>query len=941
MTPSPDRTEIGRAFDVLYPPGAVVEMRVPKTRTGTSSGYFDDRAKFIVAGASVNGHGPGVYVTINPVAPALLARACNRIRERADVTTSDRDAVRRCWILLDFDPIRAAGISATETEHQAALAAARIARTWLAELGVPGSSMVLADSGNGAHLLLHVDLPNDEPTTRLVQRCLDAVALHCGTPDVTVDRGVYNAARIVKLYGTVAMKGDATADRPHRRSQLLEIPAVLGVVPVAILERLAATLPTAEPRDTPPGRRDEQTFDVRAWLAAHGLGIRREKPWDKGATVLELTVCPFNPEHVGSAVVIVEASGRLLFRCLHNSCRDQRWPDVRDRFESDRPRQHSRQTKTDRKSAAAAAVDAEEVPPPTDDDLPPGQQRGPRRGGGDSQAATLVELAAGVELFHTPDPEAFATIQVAAHAETYPLKSQGFRLWLNRQFHEATGKVPSAEALQSAIQTLTGKAIFDGAEQPVFTRIGERERTVYIDCGNAHWMAIAYDVTGWRVLQEPPVKFRRPRGMLPLPMPVAGGSLVDLARFVNVWDEATWRVLLAWVLAALRPRGPYPILVLNGEQGSAKSTLTKVVRKLIDPNKVLLRRPPRDERDLMITATNSWIVSLDNLSYLSPWLSDSLCTLATGGGFGTRELYTDQEEILFEATRPIVVNGIVEFATRADFVDRALFLMLPEIADDQRRDEDGFWRDFDAAAPALLGALLDVMVLGLRRLSDVHLRRHPRMADFARWVTACEPALDWPADTFLRTYERRRRESATSVLEASPVAMAVLAFMATRTEWEGTVTELLEALAALVSETIRKDKKQWPRTPRGLRARLDRLLPEFRRVGWRLDFYQEGHDRTRKVCIRPSAPSASSAEAESQGNSADGCADGPQTDGPQPSATVRRPSADRPHASARNPRAADGADDADGSAGRRGGEDREPAADDGDEYEVPDEEESL
>lgn|SRR5262245_17910882 len=329
MTPLADRTEIGRAFDVLYPPGAVVEMRVPKTRTGTCSGYFDDREKFIEAGATVNGHGPGVYVTINPVAPALLARACNRIRPRADVTTSDRDAARRCWIPLDFDPIRAAGISSTDAEHAAALAAARAARTWLTSLGVPGESMVLANSGNGAHLLLHVALPNDELTTRLVQRCLDAVALHCGTADVAVDRTVFNAGRILKLYGTVAMKGDATAERPHRRARLLDVPQVLVVVSVAVLERIAATLPADDPRDAPPGRRGEKAFDVRAWLGKHGLVIQREKPWHSGATVLELAACPFNREHVGSAVVILEASGRLLFRCLHDSCCDKRWRDVR------------------------------------------------------------------------------------------------------------------------------------------------------------------------------------------------------------------------------------------------------------------------------------------------------------------------------------------------------------------------------------------------------------------------------------------------------------------------------------------------------------------------------------------------------------------------------------------------------------------------------------
>src|SRR5262249_18533708 len=213
------------------------------------------------------------------------------------------------------------------------------------------------------------------------------------------------------------------------------------------------------------------------------------------------------------------------------------------------------------------------------------------------------------------------------------------------------------------------------------------------------------------------------------------------------------------------------------EQGSAKSTLARVLRKLIDPNKVVLRRPPRDERDLMITATNSWIVALDNLSYLSPWLSDGLCTLATGGGFGTRELYQDQEEILFDATRPIVVNGIEEIATRADFVDRALLVKLPEIPEERRRDEEQFWTHFDAAAPALLGALLDVVVGGLRRLPEVHLTRQPRLADFARFIAACEEALHWPAASFLATYEAQRRESASSVLEASPVATALCKFM--------------------------------------------------------------------------------------------------------------------------------------------------------------------
>jgi hypothetical protein len=495
-----------------------------------------------------------------------------------------------------------------------------------------------------------------------------------------------------------------------------------------------------------------------------------------------------------------------------------------------------------------------------------------------SQATRLVEFGSDAELFHTPEKEPFGTILVNEHAETWSLKSQAFRLWLQQMFYCTTGKSPSSHAIQDAIQTLMGQARFKGPEYPVFMRVAEHDGAIYLDRADPEWTAIRIAPTGWEVVNAP-VKFRRTRGMQALPRPVRGGSLAELACFVNLWHEPTWRLIVAWLLATFRTHGPYPILVLNGEQGSAKSTLARVLRKLIDPNKVLLRRPPRDERDLMIAATNSWVMALDNLSYLSPWLSDGLCTLATGGGFGTRELYADQEEILFEATRPIVVNGIEEVATRGDFVDRALLVKLPAIPDERRRDEEQFWTRFDAAAPALLGALLDVVVEGLRRLPQVHLTSQPRLADFARFIAACEPALRWPTGSFLATYEAQRRESASSVLEASPVATALCKFMDTMTIWEGTLSDLLDHLTPLVSEAVQQERRRWPRTARGLRGQLDRIVPDLRRLGLEFAFEREaGGARTRKVRITtvptvPPSPQPENSRSEA-GRSGDGRDDG-------------------------------------------------------------------
>src|SRR5262249_8821736 len=184
----------------------------------------------------------------------------------------------------------------------------------------------------------------------------------------------------------------------------------------------------------------------------------------------------------------------------------------------------------------------------------------------------------------------------------------------------------------------------------------------------------------------------------------------------NIRNDDDWRLLVAWLVATLRPTGPYPVLVVHGEQGSAKSTLGRVLRALVDPNKAALRTTPRDERDLVIAATNGWIIAFDNLGHVSKQLSDALCRLATGTGFATRALYTDTEEVIFEAQRPIVLNAIEELATEGDMLSRAMILYLPSIPGDKRQDEQTYWRNFAATQAQILGALCDIVSTALRRL---------------------------------------------------------------------------------------------------------------------------------------------------------------------------------------------------------------------------------
>jgi hypothetical protein len=275
------------------------------------------------------------------------------------------------------------------------------------------------------------------------------------------------------------------------------------------------------------------------------------------------------------------------------------------------------------------------------------------------------------------------------------------------------------------------------------------------------------------------------------------------------------------------------------------------------------------------------VLTFDNVSGLPAWISDTLCRLATGGGFAVRQFYTDQDEVLFDATRPVVLNGIEDIVTRPDLADRAIFLTLEPIPEERRRPEKELWAAFDKARPKILGGLLDAVSLGLRRLPETRLKKLPRMADFALWATACEGAL-WEEGTFGRAYVGNRDEAVDSVIEADPVGSAVRSLMASRTDWTGTASDLLGALSEEVVETVRR-AKTWPATPRALSGRIRRAATFLHEVGIDISFEREGRARTRTIriscspehtALEMSVPSASSAD---QGKGARGNGSGSGT----------------------------------------------------------------
>jgi hypothetical protein len=325
-----DLEEIKRAIAILLEPGDVTEVRGLKTPKKTQIGFYNDREKMAWDIASLSGHAAGVYIIPDKVNPDLLARSANQLKPYADSGdgASDKDIISRRLLKIDADPIRASGISSTDSEHDAALVKAFHISGYLNDtLSFPADSMLLADSGNGAHLLIRIDLPNTPESTTLIKKCLKSVAYLFNDERTQIDTSVYNPARIWKAYGTLACKGSDTPDRPHRIAKLLIVPDKVVIAPKESLERLAAIAPDdPKPTQTHTGEK----FDLTTWLSSHNINVKRVSKWETWDKY-ELECCPFDSAHTGSSVCILQnANGAIVFKCMHSGCQGKEWADVRE-----------------------------------------------------------------------------------------------------------------------------------------------------------------------------------------------------------------------------------------------------------------------------------------------------------------------------------------------------------------------------------------------------------------------------------------------------------------------------------------------------------------------------------------------------------------------------------------------------------------------------------
>jgi hypothetical protein len=462
-----------------------------------------------------------------------------------------------------------------------------------------------------------------------------------------------------------------------------------------------------------------------------------------------------------------------------------------------------------------------------------------------TQTDRLIAIAEQYELFRTPEGETFVPVPVGDHLEVLAVRSRPFRLWLLQRFREQTGRVPTKEHLTNVIEAVEAIALSANRVYSVHVRVAEHGGNIYLDLTNDRWEVVEATPHGWRILKTSPVRFRRAKGMLPLPTPERGGSINLLRELVHMGDE-TWALMLGWLMSTFRPSGPYPLALLVGEQGSGKTTQARTLRALIDPHVAPLRSPPRTVQDLLIAANNNWLPIFDNLSSVPQWLSDALCQLSTGGGFGTRQLYTDTEEILLQVQRPVILTSIGQVATRPDLLDRCLLLLLQPIPGTERRSESEYSVEFAARAPKILGALLDGVCYGLANLANVNPGQLPRMADFARWAMATEGGLGQVPGTFLAAYNANRGNASRMALDSSPIAKPLMDLINQRGRFEGTAAELYQELAAIGGESV-VNRRDWPKNAQALATELTTIAPLLRQEGYQIEQGRTSGSGSRKV----------------------------------------------------------------------------------------------
>ncbi len=470
---------------------------------------------------------------------------------------------------------------------------------------------------------------------------------------------------------------------------------------------------------------------------------------------------------------------------------------------------------------------------------------------GNKVQQNIFELIPDAELFHCDKRQPYVTVPSDSGEETWPLDSGNFYDCITHLYWKKHKSTLNQFDWDDTVDVLKAHAIHEGLCYPVFIRVASLNDTVYIDLCNERHEVAEIDARGASVVQVSPVKFIRTGAMHSLPTPHLDirdedvqTTIRPLWNILNIQDEGEQLLILVFILECYRYETNFVFLVLEGSKGSAKSGTQQTIKLLIDPSAVNLRGAPKNVEDMFVGAANNWVLSFNNLSRLSANQQDALCTISTGGGYTTRQFYTNDKEIAIDVKRPVMMNGLISPVTAEDLIDQCILIKLRKIPTSKRKTKKDLEAEFDKHVAQIFGGLLKLLSLVLHHLLTVKLKRLPRMADFTTLGVAAECALGLPEDSFKNAYKANQRAIKVGVLESNPVALAVEHYLDQNPGgYTGTVGGFLNALI----RSNPNKSQDWPTTARGLGSSLRAIEPIVRTQGITIEF--KGHQGKGRVVL--------------------------------------------------------------------------------------------
>lgn len=436
-------------------------------------------------------------------------------------------------------------------------------------------------------------------------------------------------------------------------------------------------------------------------------------------------------------------------------------------------------------------------------------------------------------LWKTPQGQPYADVQIDGKLKTWNFDSPFIDAFLREKYVRLMGgmDIPPANLIETVLKHLKSQALISESVFDPHLRVYRKDNIIYYDLQNTLGTIVTCTSEGWEVTPKNGIKFVSGDGMLPQVEPARDGSIELLRKYLSLNTEEDFRLIVSWLIGAIAGDDGYPILILNGGAGTAKSSTTSILRRLIDPHASERREPPKDDKDVAAIAKNAHVLAFDNLQRIPSWMSDTFCRVATGGTLSGRQYHTLHTDAGFEAIRPTILNGIPQFVEMNDLMERSILLSLPTIPPTKRRPWREIEAEFEKDRSAIVGGLLNAVCGGLKRVEEVHLTKLPRLAGWAKFMEAASPTLGWEGG-FAPLWETQETLKSQELIGSNGLAQAIIHCLEEKEDERkdpvirGCMRQIINQLVGHFSI-----EEKAPSSPRTFGAAMRRIQPDLEKMG--------------------------------------------------------------------------------------------------------------